>query len=49
MFSQHQGGGGAGSGGGGGGGKNDPGTADDDIANVATGGGCGRHYMWREE
>ncbi len=49
MSPQHWGGRGGGSGRGGRGGENDCGAADDDVADVAAGGGGSRHFMWREE
>jgi hypothetical protein len=49
MSPQHWGGGGRGSGGGGRGCKNDRGTVDEDVADVAARGGGRRHFMWREE
>ncbi len=49
MSPQHWGGGGGGSGRGGRGGKSDPGAADDNIADMATRGGGGRHFIWRGE
>jgi hypothetical protein len=49
MSPQHWGGGSRGSGRGGGGGKNDCGVADEDVADVAAGGGGSWHFMWREE
>jgi hypothetical protein len=49
MSPQHWGGGGGGSGKGGGGGKNDRDAVDNDVADVAAGGGGSWHFMWREE
>jgi hypothetical protein len=49
MSPQHWGGGGGGSGGRGRGGKNDRGATDNNIADMATRGSGGQHFMWREE